>query len=103
MNHPNLLDQDDKLRRLEEPKDRIGEMIVQPQFSCVGAKSALARDNLKTVVVHRLDSNRDDLKIHRELFAWAKEYQEPTEGFRSLAVIFDGPENLSETEFEKLM
>ena len=28
-------------------------MILQPQFPCVGAKSALARDNLKTLVAHQ--------------------------------------------------
>ena len=57
MNHSNLLDKDYKIRRLEELQDTIGAMILQPQFPCVGAKSALARDNLKTVVAHRLDSS----------------------------------------------
>ena len=103
MNHSNLLDKDYKVRRLEELQDTIGAMISQPQFPCVGAKSALARDNLKTVVAHRLDSNWDDLAIHRELLAWAREYRECDEGFRSLAVIFEGPEDLSEVEFERLM
>ena len=103
MNHSKILDQEYRVRRLEELKERIGDMIVQPQFPCVGAKSALARDNLKTVVAHRLDSSWDDLNIHRELLAWAREYRESTEGFRSLAVIFDGPNDLSEAQFEKLM
>ena len=103
MNHSNLLDEDYKIKRREELQDTIGAMILQPQFPCVGAKSALARDNLKTLVAHRLDSNWDDLAIHRQLLAWAKEYRECTEGFRSLAVIFEDPEDLSEVEFEKLM
>ncbi|WP_240616952.1 guanitoxin biosynthesis heme-dependent pre-guanitoxin N-hydroxylase GntA [Sphingorhabdus sp. YGSMI21] len=78
-------------------------MISQPQFPCVGAKSALARDNLKVIAGHSLDSNWDDLQIHRELLAWASEYRNSSEGLRSLAVIFDGPTDLSETEFEKLL
>ncbi|WP_417622848.1 guanitoxin biosynthesis heme-dependent pre-guanitoxin N-hydroxylase GntA [Parasphingorhabdus sp.] len=78
-------------------------MIKQPQFPCVGAKSALARDNLKVIAGHRLDSNWDDLEIHRELLAWAREYRGSTEGLRSLAVIFEGPTDLSEAQFEKLL
>jgi FPC/CPF motif-containing protein YcgG len=69
----------------------------------VGAKSALAHDNLKTLAAHRLDSSWDDLMIHRELLAWAREYRENSDGFRSLAVIFEGPDNLSEAEFENQM
>nr|WP_260807169.1 guanitoxin biosynthesis heme-dependent pre-guanitoxin N-hydroxylase GntA [Sphingorhabdus sp. SMR4y] len=78
-------------------------MISQPQFPCVGAKSALARDNLKVIAGHSLGSNWDDLQIHRELLAWAREYRDSSEGLRSLAVIFDGPTDLSESEFEKLL
>ncbi len=103
MTHSKLLDENYKAARLEELEEAIGSMISLRQFPCVGAKSALAGEKLKVVVAHRLDSNWDDLKIHRELLAWGREYRESTEGFRSLAVIFDGPLDLSETEFENLM
>jgi FPC/CPF motif-containing protein YcgG len=103
MKHSELLDADFKVRRQEELKATIGAMISQPEFPCVGAKSALAHDNLKTLAAHRLDSSWDDLMIHRELLAWAREYRENSDGFRSLAVIFEGPDNLSEAEFENQM
>lgn len=103
MKHSILLDQNGKAEHLEELEAAIGSMILQPDFPCVGAKSALARDNLKVIAGHRLDSSWDDLEIHRELLGWAKEYRGSSDGLRSLAVIFDGPLDLSETEFEKLL
>jgi|TARA_R110002049_G_scaffold42257_4_gene126161 FPC/CPF motif-containing protein YcgG len=103
MKHSKLLDPDDRARNRDEREAAVAAMISQPQFPCVGAKSALARDNLKVIAGHSLDSNWDDLEIHRELLEWAREYRDSTEGLRSLAVIFDGPLNLSETEFENLL
>ncbi|WP_417610824.1 guanitoxin biosynthesis heme-dependent pre-guanitoxin N-hydroxylase GntA [Parasphingorhabdus sp.] len=103
MKHSKLLDPDGKAEHLGQLQAAIGSMISQPQFPCVGAKSALARDTLKVLAGHSLDSNWDDLEIHRELLAWAKEYRGATDGLRSLAVIFDGPLDLSESEFESLL
>ena len=103
MEHSKLTDAGSLTRQREELEAAIAAMISQPQFPCVGAKSALARDNLKVIAGHSLDSNWDDLAIHRALLAWAREYRDSTEGLRSLAVIFDGPLDLSETEFENLL
>tara|TARA_R110002033_G_scaffold26757_9_gene61107 strand:- start:20974 stop:21678 length:705 start_codon:yes stop_codon:yes gene_type:complete len=103
MEHSKLLDPDDRARNRDEREAAIAAMISQPQFPCVGAKSALARDNLKVIAGHSLGSNWDDLEIYRELLDWAREYRDSTEGLRSLAVIFDGPLDLSETEFENLL
>ena len=103
MEHSKLTDAGSLTRQREELEAAIAAMISQPQFPCVGAKSALARDSLKVIAGHSLDSNWDDLAIHRALLAWAREYRDSTEGLRSLAVIFDGPLDLSETEFENLL
>lgn len=103
MKHSKLLDESGKAEHLEELEAAIGSMISQPQFPCVGAKSALARDNLKVIAGHSLESSWDDLEIHRELLAWAKQYRGSTDGLRSLAVIFDGPLDLSEAAFEDLL
>ena len=77
--------------------------IAAPDFPCVGAKSALARGTLKTLVCHSLDSGWDDLRVHRELMAWAEEYNADSAGLRSLAVVFSGPDDLGEEAFEDLM
>jgi uncharacterized protein len=77
--------------------------IADPDFPCVGAKAALARGTLKTLTCRSLVSGWDDVRIHRELLEWAWEYRDDPQGFRSLAVIFEGPGDLSESEFETAM
>lgn len=81
----------------------LSATISHADFPCVGAKSALARGTLKVLACHRLDSSWDDVAVHRELLAWAGEYRDEPEGLRSLAVTFEGPEDLDEAHFEALM
>ncbi|MGB3796909.1 MAG: guanitoxin biosynthesis heme-dependent pre-guanitoxin N-hydroxylase GntA [Alteraurantiacibacter sp.] len=73
------------------------------QFPCVGAKSALARGTLKTVVCRDLASGWDDLPIHRELLRWSSAYDDDPDGLRSLAFIFRSSGELTEQAFEKHM
>jgi uncharacterized protein len=84
-------------------EEELRARIAAPEFPCVGAKSALARGTLKTLVCHSLDSGWDDVLIHRELMDWAAEYRADPTGLRSLAAVFSGPDDLSETAFEDLM
>lgn len=84
-------------------EEELRTRIADPAFPCVGAKSALARGTLKTIVCHSLASGWDDLLIHRELMEWAAAYRAEPGGLRSLAVVFTGPDSLDEREFEKLM
>lgn len=87
----------------EELEERIIERIADPAFPCVGAKSALARGSLKVLACHSLTSNWDDVRIHEMLLRWSHEYKKDPTGLRSLAVVFDGPLDRSEIEFEAAM
>ena len=82
------------------PKDRFQTFIRSPQFPCVGAKSALATDNLRMIGARDLTSAWNDREIHRALVDWAVRYRNRPEGLRSLAVVFDGPVDLDEQQFE---
>lgn len=84
-------------------EEELRARITRPDFPCVGAKSALARGTLRTLVCHSLASGWDDVTIHRELLAWAEEYRADPTGLRSLAVVFSGPDDLDEVGFETLM
>jgi FPC/CPF motif-containing protein YcgG len=84
-------------------EEELRARIANASFPCVGAKSALAKGTLKTLVCHSLASGWDDVLIHRELMDWAEAYRADPGGLRSLAVVFSGPEDLSEQAFEKLM
>ena len=77
--------------------------VAAADFPCVGAKSAMARGTLRVLACRSLTSGWDDLRIHRELIAWAWEYRRDPSGLRSLAVVFDGPGDLDEAAFEAAM
>ncbi|WP_340587356.1 guanitoxin biosynthesis heme-dependent pre-guanitoxin N-hydroxylase GntA [Erythrobacter alti] len=103
MNKPSLFNSDHVAERTRELTSVIETMVSAADFPCVGAKSALARKNLKVISAHRLDSNWDDVKLHSELLDWSRTYRDSEGDLRSLAVVFEGPDDLTETEFEKLM
>lgn len=72
-------------------------------FPCVGAKAALAKNTLDVLACNRIDSAWDDLRIHDGLLHFAADYRADPALFRSFAVIFEGPEDLGEAEFEAAM
>lgn len=77
--------------------------IDAASFPCVGAKSAAARGNLSIIEARDVTSAWNDLEIHRALLDWAREYRIEPEGLRSLVVLFDGPIDLPERDFESAM
>lgn len=81
----------------------LREHIEEPEFPCVGAKSALATGSLRVVPAWSITSAWDDVKIHEALLQWSEDYSREPEGLRSLAVIFSGPVALNEIEFEQAM
>lgn len=83
--------------------DELIARVAAPDFPCLGAKSALARGMLEVLVCHSLSSGWDDVNIHSKLVEWAQDWRKDPTGLRSLAVVFDGPGDLSENAFEALM
>jgi len=45
--------------------------IADKSFPCLGAKSAMARGMLRTVLCRSLESAWDDVRIHAELPDWS--------------------------------
>lgn len=83
--------------------ERFEAFIRDGDFPCVGAKSALSRGTLKTIVCWSIDSAWDDVRIHRELLNWAYDYKADPGLFRSLAFIFPRSPSLGEKAFENAM
>ncbi|MDF7776041.1 guanitoxin biosynthesis heme-dependent pre-guanitoxin N-hydroxylase GntA [Sphingomonas sp. AOB5] len=77
------------------------EHVAEAAFPCVGAKAALARGALEVLAARDLTSAWDDVRIHDRLLNFADEYRREPALFRSLAVVFEGPEVLSEGQFER--
>ena len=88
---------------LDDAEDAFLSMIADAAFPCVGAKSAAARGALQVIRARDLTSGWNDLEITHELLEWSWRYKHEREGLRSLAVIFDGPGDLSEPAFERAM
>lgn len=74
--------------------------VSAADFPCVGAKAALARGTLSVLACKAIDSAWDDVRIHDALSQFAADYRAEPGLFRSLAVTFDGPADLSEAAFE---
>ncbi|MGZ3217554.1 guanitoxin biosynthesis heme-dependent pre-guanitoxin N-hydroxylase GntA [Paracoccus sp. T5] len=94
-----LVDEDITRQASEE----LTSAIADPAFPCLGAKSAMARGTLKTVVCQSLDLAGEDARIHSELLSWVADYRQDPSGLRSLAVVFAEPADLDEEQFEAAM
>ncbi len=80
--------------------DAFHAHIADQDFPCVGAKAALTRGQLKTVIARAIDSGWNDLQIHAALLAFVADYRREDKMFQSLAVIFEAPTSFGEAEFE---
>jgi FPC/CPF motif-containing protein YcgG len=84
----------------EELQALMHDHVSDAAFPCVGAKAALSKDRLEVLACNRIDSAWDDLRIHDGLIKFAAAYREDPALFRSFAVVFEGPDELTEPEFE---
>ena len=78
----------------------LRDFIAAPPFPCVGAKAALAKDQIAMVVARDITSGWDDLRIYPLLLDFVDAYRAEPTLFRSFAVVFEGPRALTEPQFE---
>ncbi|MHC2017002.1 guanitoxin biosynthesis heme-dependent pre-guanitoxin N-hydroxylase GntA [Methylobacterium sp. CM6247] len=74
--------------------------IKDAPFPCVGAKSALAKGQLKVLVARDVASGWDDTRIYPALLAFICRYRANPKLFQSFAVVFEEATPLSEERFE---
>ena len=84
-------------------EDEFLAEIRAADFPCVGAKSALATGNLDVTPARDITSAWNDVAIHQKLMQWAWDYDRDVKALRSLAVVFEGPLDLSEKAFEQAL
>lgn len=87
----------------DELEQLLNTHVNGEAFPCVGAKAALARGTLEVLACDRFDSAWDDLRIHDALLGWAQSYRDRPSLFRSFAAVFEGPDMLSEADFESAL
>ncbi len=86
-----------------EVEREFGDFVRARDFPCVGAKSALGRGTLKVVACHSIVSAWDDVRMHDIAREWAADYSKEPGLFKSLAFVFDGPDDLDEAAFEEAL
>ncbi len=82
---------------------RFRAFVQDAAFPCVGAKAALAREQLAIIVARDIRSAWDDLRIYAALLDCALAYKEDGRLFRSFAVVFAGATVMSEAAFEEAL
>ncbi len=75
--------------------------VEAPDFPCVGAKSALGKGQMDILVARDLTSAWDDLRILPALAVTVAKYRADRALFRTTVVLFEGPTELTEDEFER--
>jgi hypothetical protein len=76
------------------------QFVKAPDFPCVGAKSALAKEQMRFVVGRDIRSAWDDLRILPSLLDLAQSYRADPVLFQSLVVLFEEDPGLDEAGFE---
>lgn len=81
--------------------ERFRDHVRDRGFPCVGAKSAVTRDQMRFIVGRDMRSGWDDLRIYGALLDFANAYRESPKLFQSLVVIFENSAVVSEGAFEE--
>ena len=77
------------------------DFVRDVDFPCVGAKSALSKDQMRIMVARDIASAWDDMRIYPALLAFAARYRRQPDLFQSFVVLFEGPNDLDENGFER--
>jgi FPC/CPF motif-containing protein YcgG len=84
---------------IEEYKAFIGNKT----FPCIAARAALASDHIKCMLAGHLACPKDDSAILQFLYSFVDEYRLAKNTFHSAAIIFKGPQNVSEEYFDQYL
>lgn len=79
---------------------RFREFIQEREYPCVGAKSALGRNQMTAYVGNSLLSAWDDVALVNELIEFADEYRKTKTMFRTFVAFFPNTPEMDEQKFE---
>lgn len=82
---------------------RFRDWISEAEFPCVGAKAALSRGRMATIVLPDIASSLGDQRLHSALLAFVSSAKRQPASFQSFAVLFEAPQTLDEVGFERCL
>lgn len=83
--------------------DSFRAFVLDPEFSCVGAKSAIRRGGYRVGVYGDLDTPGSTAGLARDLFSFVEDRDEIGGRFRTFVALFTGPGVEDEAHFERLL
>ena len=78
----------------------FADFVKTDEFPCVGAKAALARGTIDYFIGNRIDQAADDLPLYHALDKFGRSLDLDAPFVQSMVAAFEGPEDLSEADFE---
>lgn len=100
---PRLDGTSDQASRNVEAATRFKAFIEAQPYPCVGAKSAIARNQMTAYVGNTLTSAWDDVALVTELINFARNYSTSPTLFRTFVALFPHTPSLTEAEFEQAL
>lgn len=82
---------------------RFRDWILDPAFACVGAKSAVKRDNFRLEVYDRMCGRAASEQLARDLTVFIRDQNVQDSAFSTFAASFRSPELTDEQSFEALL
>jgi FPC/CPF motif-containing protein YcgG len=79
------------------------EFISNKVFPCIGAKAALAKNQVQCMVAGNMACPANDKDILDYLYEFTDSYRSTGGHFHSAAILFTGPKNITEAIFENLL
>jgi FPC/CPF motif-containing protein YcgG len=77
--------------------------IDNKDFACIGAKAALAKEQIQCFVADNMACPKDDFDILNFLYKFIDAYRSSNQLYHSAVVIFRGPGFINDEQFDKLM
>ncbi|MBU2979269.1 YqcI/YcgG family protein [Alteromonas sp. C1M14] len=88
---------------LESPATAIKAFIAQQDYPCVGAKTALQKDQIAVHGFSAIDDDTHNMDILHQLYKFIDAFNVSCDMYSSLVCTFEGPYHCSEREYEKLL
>lgn len=89
-----------KTRSCGTARQDFVRFVEARSFPCIGAKSALNKDQVTYFEGGEITSSRDDGRLLRAFYEFVSSYRRSRQLYTTFVVFFDGPLTLSEKSFE---
>jgi FPC/CPF motif-containing protein YcgG len=83
--------------------ERFKAFVAASEFPCVGAKSALGKDQMTIIEAGDIRCPRDDGSIYDALAAFTTDFKTDPSLFHAFVVLFAAPDIMSEIAFEQAL